>query len=128
MRASAFLRATVAPARAAQRTSHLRLLSTRETARIATTASLVRTRTSARALTLVSFATLATASVALAAPVKKMESADAIKAEELYNNNAYDRRTLLANLREMHNGAFTCSCCCCGKDPWSMCLSTCTSA
>jgi tetratricopeptide (TPR) repeat protein len=31
-----------------------------------------------------------------------MESADAVKAEELYNDNAYDRRALLATLREMH--------------------------
>ncbi|GAB9465172.1 hypothetical protein Gpo141_00002588 [Globisporangium polare] len=31
-----------------------------------------------------------------------MESADATKAEELYNDNTYDRRTLLADLRAMH--------------------------
>uniref|UniRef100_K3WAY1 Regulator of microtubule dynamics protein 1 n=1 Tax=Globisporangium ultimum (strain ATCC 200006 / CBS 805.95 / DAOM BR144) TaxID=431595 RepID=K3WAY1_GLOUD len=31
-----------------------------------------------------------------------MESANAVKAEELYNDNSYDRRTLLADLREMY--------------------------
>ncbi|RLN57449.1 hypothetical protein BBJ29_005373 [Phytophthora kernoviae] len=31
-----------------------------------------------------------------------MESADAVKAEELYNDNAFDRRELLVKLREMH--------------------------
>lgn len=31
-----------------------------------------------------------------------MESADAVKAEELYNDNSFDRRELLDNLKEMH--------------------------
>ncbi|OWZ13883.1 Regulator of microtubule dynamics protein [Phytophthora megakarya] len=31
-----------------------------------------------------------------------MESADAVKAEELYNDNAFDRRELLSQLKEMH--------------------------
>ena len=31
-----------------------------------------------------------------------MESADAIKAEELYNDSTFDRRELLATLKEMH--------------------------
>jgi hypothetical protein len=31
-----------------------------------------------------------------------MESADAVKAEELYNDNDFDRRELLAKLKDMH--------------------------
>lgn len=94
-----------------RRISQLRFVSTRETAQH-TTALTARaslsTRTSAaarsQALALLSLATLISGSVAFAAPFKKMESADAVKAEELYNDNTYDRRTLLADLRAMHAG------------------------
>lgn len=100
-----------------RRISQLRFASTSETAQHAAStnaASVARasltTRTSAavaahtQALALLSLATLISGSVAFAAPLKKMESADATKAEELYNDNTYDRRTLLADLRAMHAG------------------------
>lgn len=66
-------------------------------------------RTSAVAL--LSLAAFVSSSVALAAPLKKMESADAVRAEELYNDKSYDRRTLLVELRQMHVGAASCAAC-----------------
>jgi hypothetical protein len=44
----------------------------------------------------------ASTSAALLASRERMESADAVKAEELYNDKAYDRRALLEDLRTMH--------------------------
>lgn len=81
------------------RTSHLRSAT-------ATVGARPRVPAAAAALALLSLAAAsASGSVALAAPLKKMESADAVRAEELYNDNSYDRRTLLADLRKMHAGA-----------------------
>lgn len=101
-----------------RRISQLRFASTRKTAQHTTaltarTSSSTRTSAAARsqALALLSLATLISGSVAFAAPLKKMESADAVKAEELYNDNTYDRRTLLADLRAMHAGNIAYYCC-----------------
>ncbi|KAE9326643.1 hypothetical protein PF001_g2320 [Phytophthora fragariae] len=54
-----------------------------------------------RSLALLSLSALALASASCAAKLP-MGSADAVKAEELYNDNGFDRRELLAKLKEMH--------------------------
>ncbi|KAG7395988.1 Regulator of microtubule dynamics protein 1 [Phytophthora boehmeriae] len=55
----------------------------------------------ARSATLLSLSVAAFVSASCASKLP-MESADAIKAEELYNDNNFDRRELLAKLKEMH--------------------------
>ncbi|RLN85777.1 hypothetical protein BBJ28_00017339 [Nothophytophthora sp. Chile5] len=57
--------------------------------------------TAARSLALLSLSTFAVIATSCASKFT-MESADAVKAEELYNDNAFDRRELLAKLRDMH--------------------------
>ncbi|KAL4085645.1 hypothetical protein PRIC1_014981 [Phytophthora ramorum] len=64
-------------------------------------ARLRSTPDAARSLALLSLSAVALASASCASKLP-MESAGAVKAEELYNDNDFDRRELLAKLKEMH--------------------------
>jgi hypothetical protein len=98
--ASALLRSAVRKAAAShppRRIATLRFASTRACETAAKKAPY-------QALALLSFAALLSGSLSLSAPTKKMESANAVKAEELYNDKSFVRRSLLADLREMYTG------------------------